>query len=209
MDFRRLRGLASVVISLVSAFVVVWGISPHPQVSKSLSLPPSESNILRLAWPETARKGDAAPIRLAVELEQPDLYFPANQDGVSGDLPDAFNLLAESRLEMPGMLVNPPGLVSQPLNPDRTVAFNWLATGDEAKKVTGSAWFYLRLIPVGEGEEQRMALSAQTLELRTVDLLGLDGQTARTLGFSGVLAGLMLSIDLWLGGILKFFKRRS
>jgi hypothetical protein len=157
----------------------------------------AEQRLLTLEWPRVSRTGEKAAVRLVfdpfVRESQPSQISPPGGE--------AYSVLAEARLELPGVPHTPLGEVSQALVPGRPVTFIWdllpVVAGDEQ----GTVWLHLRFIPTGGGSELRQVLSAQRFEMRVIDFMGLSGPWARALGSAGAAVGAVLCLDgvvIWL-----------
>jgi hypothetical protein len=73
----------------------------------------------------------------------------------------------------------------------------------------GTVWLHLNFVDKSTGEESRIAVSAQIIEIEAVDFFGLSVNVARMSGVVGSVVGGMLGFP-FLEDILKFlFKRKS
>ena len=191
-------------------------------------LPPAiyESRRLTLEFPPVMRTGDSSRIRLQLEVDDQGNITPtAIVEGnvVTGEtveipsLYETHNVVAEARLDMAGMEVQPPGTISEPLLPGQSVTFYWSVRPENSGKYEGTAWLHLRFIPKdsSSGEpESRIAVSVQFLEIQANSFLGfLNGGTARGIGTLGSLVGSVLGFpfadDLikWFWG--KFWRKKA
>jgi hypothetical protein len=211
--FRRVLGLLLFAVSLVA---LVWSLWPLPVQTRSLAISPAEMlptelvpgttgglpavaehRFLILEWPLVIRSGDPASIRL--------VFGPAGQEGSFAQLSpmagEASSVLAEARLELSDILHTPMGEVSQGLLPGRPAIFVWELRPNRAGDANGTVWLHLRFIPVAGGSALRQVLTAQRIEIRVIEFLGLSGPWARALGSAGVVVGAVLGLDgaaLWL-----------
>ena len=73
----------------------------------------------------------------------------------------------------------------------------------------GTIWLYLRFVDKLNGEESRLTVSAQIVEIEAVNFVGLSGSAARTAGFIGSIVGTVIGFP-FLEDIVKFLysKRR-
>jgi hypothetical protein len=181
-----------------------------------------ESRRLTLEFPPVMRTGDSTRIRLQLEVDDRGNVIPtAVVEGnvVTGEvveipnLYETHNVIAEARLDMAGMGVQPPGTISEPLTPGKSVTFYWSVRPEESGKYEGTAWLHLRFIPMttlnGE-QESRIPVSVQFLEIEAKSLLGfLNGGAARGIGALGSLVGSVLGIPFvddfvkWLWGKIR------
>jgi hypothetical protein len=127
-------------------------------------------------------------------------------------IPDLFkthHVLAEARLDLAGVQVVPENLVSQTLLPGQRVDFHWSVKPEEVGTYRGNVWFYLRFIPINGGAESQRTISAQPIQIRSVDMLGLTGTPARLVGALGTLVGSALGLDNLVSWIWKLLRRKK
>lgn len=195
------------------------GIFPTQPVAQEVPPAVPESRRLTLEFPPKMRTGDSARIRLQLEVDDRGNITPtAIVEGnvVTGEvveipnLYETHNVIAEARLDMAGMEVQPPGTISEPLLPGQSVTFYWSVRPNESGKYEGAAWLHLRAVPKGGGEETRIPVSVQFLEIRANSFLGfLNGGMARGFGAFGSLVGSVLGFPFmddflkWLWGRLR------
>lgn len=160
-----------------------------------------EKRMLSLEYPATIRVGDADRVILTLEADEQGKLTPTAQVGshvIQGEvieIPnvyDTHNLMAEARLDLPGMQVQPAETVSETMLPGQKVVFFWSIRPQQVGNYKGIVWFYLRFIPKAGGDDSRQALSAQFIEVDAVTLFGLKAGPARWLGMLGTVVGAVL-----------------
>jgi len=178
-----------------------------------------ESRRLTLEFPPLMRTGDSVRIRLQLEVDDRGNLTPtAVVEGnvVTGEVVEIPNLyethfvIAEARLDMAGMEVQPPGAISEPLTQGQSVTFYWSVRPEESGKYEGTAWLHLRFVPRDGGEESRIPVSVQFLEIEAKSFLGfLSGGAARGVGALGSVIGSVLGFPFvddfvkWLWGRIR------
>ncbi len=175
-----------------------------------------EERLLVVEWPQTIRQGDSDTIRLTLEVDEAGRITPTalieghEVLGSPVEIPNLYethNVVAEARLDLAGMEIVPGAEISESLRPGQPVNFFWSVRPGEPGDYRGTLWLHLRFIPIEPGgQEERIALTAQQIEIRAVNLLGLGGTPARLLGVAGTLAGSLLGLDniaSWLWGIIR------
>jgi hypothetical protein len=177
----------------------------------------NESRRLTLEFPPVIRTGDSTRIRLQLEVdEQGNIAPTAVVEGnvITGEvveipnLYETHNVIAEARLDMAGMEVQPSGTISEPLSQGQSVIFYWSVRPNESGKYEGTAWLHLRFVPKGGGEESRIPVSVQFLEIEANSFLGiLSGNTARGIGALGSVIGSVLGFP-FVDDLVKFLWRR-
>lgn len=164
----------------------------------------NEQRLLTLEWPARIRVGDADVIRLTLEVSQEGSLTPTaiiaghELRGEVISIPniyDTHNVIAAARLDIASMQVIPNDLIEQPLLPGEKVDYFWSVSTDDIGTYRGTVWLYLRFLPFNGGEETQKALSAQVLEINSVNIFGLGGTPARVLGSIGIVVGALLGMD--------------
>jgi len=203
--FRQLLTVMSVLLALI---LLGWGAWPLTQKTLRRELLPAAmqfpaadeayaaprpaipgGRILTLQFPENMRVGEAAVVRLILSEEQPAvLQFP--------NIFQSHNVLAEARLELPGLKILPANNVRQPLRPGQPAIFYWSITAAQAGRYEGKSWFYLTFFSLSDGSTTRLAISAQPVEIRARDFLGLPAAPARALGLLGLILGAVLGFPI-------------
>jgi hypothetical protein len=124
------------------------------------------------------------------------------------NLYETHNVIAEARLDMAGMEVQPTGTVSETLLPGQSVTFYWSVRPEDAGKYEGAAWLHLRFVPKGGGEESRIPVSVQFLEIEANSFMGFfSGGAARGLGAIGSAIGSVLGFPFF-EDIVRFIFRK-
>jgi len=201
---RALRSSAAAALAIVSAALLAWGYCPLPR--RTLSLHPEGQSVTEAPLAETTaltEKASADPGVLASASSDVVLEFPAfirigDRDlvhlrvGAASPDPQAIDVgdgpaSAEARLELPGALVRPPEAISQPLKPGRPLVFSWSVSLAEPTEYRGTAWLFLTVFGEGSDSPNRIPLSAQTIDIKGIGLLGLSGEVGR---ISGLLCGI-------------------
>jgi len=210
--FRQLLTVMSVLLALI---LLGWGAWPLTQKTLRRELLPAamqlpaidESSaaprpaipggrILTLRFPENMRVGEAASARLILSEEQPAaLQFP--------DIFQSHNVLAEARLELPGLKILPANSVRQPLRPGQPAIFYWSIIAAQAGRYEGKAWFYLTFLSLSDGSATRLALSAQPVEIVARGFLGLPAAPTRALGLLGSILGAVLGFPILFDAVMQ------
>jgi hypothetical protein len=184
------------------------------ETTSSLALP--ERRRLTLEFPPQVRAGDSDLIRLTLEVDDLGNVTPtAELDGhvVTGEVVEIPNLyeshrvIAEARFDIAGLEVRPTELISEPLAPGNSATFYWSVLPQEAGTYRGTIWLYLRFVDKQNGEESRKTISAQIVEIESVNFLGLSGEAARSMGVIGSVVGTLIGFP-FLEEIVRFLFRR-
>ena len=177
-----------------------------------------ENRRLTLEWPATIRAGDGDTVRLTLEVDASGNLVPTAETAGHQTtaqivkIPNLFethHVLAEARLDLAGVQVEPNDLVSQTLMPGQRVDFSWSVKPEGVGTYRGTVWFYLRFIPINGGSESQRTISAQPIEIKSVDLLGLTGAPARWVGVLGTLVGSVLGLDNIVSWLWKLLRQKK
>ncbi|HNT23933.1 MAG TPA: hypothetical protein PKM21_06200 [Anaerolineales bacterium] len=163
-----------------------------------------EARRLTLEWPPHLRAGDSDLVRLTLEVDDLGGITPTAEleghatVGETVYIPDVYathSVFAEARLDLAGMEVSPAETISQALLPGQSVTYYWSVSSDDIGVYRGTVWLYLRFLPLDGAPASERPLSAQMIEIETVNLLGMGGTSARWLGTVGLFLGGMLGLD--------------
>ena len=177
-----------------------------------------ETRRLTLEFPSKMRAGvEGDIIRLKLEVDDLGNITPTAQIegnvvvGEMIEIPDLYethNVTAEARLDMAGMLIQPADAIYEPLKRGQSATFYWSIRPQETGTYRGTIWLHLNFTDKSTGAENRIAVSAQIVEIEAVDFFGLSVNVARTSGVIGSIVGGVIGFP-FLEDIIKFlFKRR-
>jgi len=177
-----------------------------------------EQRLLILEWPPIIRVGDSDLILLTLELDPkgnltPTAIIQGHQtQGEKIAIPNLYEthyVFAEGRLDISGLDVKPNSEIREALQPTQSVKFAWSVRPEQVGTYRGMVWLHLIFKPKPGGEEERRALSAQRIDIRAVNLLGLSGAAARWMGAIGAFLGSWLSFDSITDLFGKLWKKRQ
>jgi hypothetical protein len=176
-----------------------------------------ETRRLTLEYPPKMRADvESSIVRLTLGVDDLGNITPTAQvDGnlVSGEtiqipnLYETHHVTAEARLDLAGMQVAPNGATFEPLKPGQSATFFWSIRPSDAGTYRGTVWLHLNFRDKTSGEENRIAVSAQVVEIEAVDFFGLPANVARTSGLLGSIIGGVLGFPFF-GDIVKFILKR-
>jgi hypothetical protein len=175
-----------------------------------------ETRVLKLSWPERLRLGDDGKLSLTVDFTSPlpagSMGSQATQTGVGGvhtTVYDAYDLVLQSHLDLPGIVRTPTGEVSQAMLPDQPVEFLWYLRPLTPGIFSGKVWLHLRFVPRSNAQAERILLAAQQVDIQVVTLLGMSSSQARLLGSVGLVVGMFLGLDGVLSWSLERITKRK
>jgi hypothetical protein len=193
--------------------------TPAPTAAPTALPVLTESRRLNLEWPPKLREGDSGLVKMTLEIDDQGNLSPTAQiegNVVRGEtvviqnLYDTHNVVAEARLDMAGVEISPEGEISEPLRPGQSATFFWNIHPPQVGRFKGTVWLHLRFIPLnGDEPESRTMISAQVIDVETVNFLGLGGTPARLLGGVGTLVGSILGLDNVIPWVWGRFRKKS
>jgi hypothetical protein len=172
-----------------------------------------ENRRLTLEFPAGMRLGDSTRIRMRLEVDDLGNITPtAIVEGnlVTGEvvqipnLYETHNVIAEARLDLAGMQVEPSQAISEPLSPGKPVTYYWSVRPNEAGDYQGSVWLHLIFLPKAGGPEERIPVTVQFIDIHVTSFLGfLSGGAARGFGAFGSIIGTVLGLP-FLDDVLRW-----
>ena len=190
-------------IILIGSFIILaWGYYPAQADTQKLRVPGVGQQ--SLTWTSRIRTGETGSLKLD---------FNAADLGIGGEaangadtsyfenirqfhLHSTDNILLETRVELPGVFIQPGEELIQPLRPGKELSFNWQFTPYESGEIEGEIWIYLNMISEDQGDDSRHPISILSINVLSMDLFGMTGQTARIFGIMGICIALVLWRDL-------------
>ena len=196
---------------------VVESTSQPTQIAPAPAIP--ETRRLTLEFPAKMRAGvEGDVVRLTLEVDDLGNITPTAQIagnvvvGETIEIPDLYethNVTAEAQLDLAGMQVQPAGTIYEPLKRGQSATFYWSIRPQEPGTYRGTVWLHLNFADKSTGEQSRIAVSAQIVEIEAVDFFGLSVNVARTSGVIGSVVGGVVGFP-FIEDIIKFiFKRRK
>lgn len=206
---------------LIAACLLGWGMWPAARETRTLSLdlihteaagllvgaatpysdPRQAAYAITFNYPRLIRVGDSelVRIRLAPAAPLPEGQPSAAEEGHrepgprSGDRAPV-EIAIQARLEVSGAIVNPKGDITTPWSAAEGASFVWTIRIMTAPTARGTAWMFL--IPVGSTDlaAERIAISAQPVEIAAGTLLGVNGPVARLSGSLLMVLGTILGL---------------
>ena len=178
-----------------------------------------ETRRLTIEFPSKMRAGvESDVVRLTLEVDDLGNITPTAQIegnlvvGETIEIPNLYethNVTAEARLDLAGMEVTPADSIFEPLSHGQSATFYWSIRPQETGKYRGTVWLHLNFTDKSTGEQSRIAVSAQLVEIEAIDFFGLSVNVARTSGVVGSIIGGFVGFP-FIEDIIKFiFKRRK
>jgi hypothetical protein len=173
---------------------------------------------LNLDSPLSVHLGDITAIRLTVTIDARGNVSVATNDSAAtpvadvSDVFDSYNVIVETRLDLPRLYTAPAELVSQPILVGQSITFTWTVRADAVGEYEGTVWFFLRFVPKGDNPESgeqvtgpgsELAVAAIPFELRVISLLGIKGSTARVIGTVGLFVSILIALPLLLDRLFR------
>lgn len=172
-----------------------------------------EDRLIKLDYPESIRAGESDAVTLEFLMDEPSgqinhnesmqIISPSNSN--YQDAYQDFNIFVEAKLEFQGMSIQPADLVSEPLLPGKNLKFYWNCVPSKSGNQDGTVWFYLRFVPKSGGIEQRKAIIAQQVKIKTISFYEISFDLIRIAG----ILGLLMSIYLAYPGLVSLRQKIS
>jgi hypothetical protein len=134
--------------------------------------------------------------KLLVEIDQ--ILNP--DSNTSFDLFNRYYVNLESRIELPGIHVNPSGLISKNLIEKKKIEFEWNLKPNTNDVVDGTYWLYVNLLPKNNTDAKiHKVLLAKQFKIDVYSIFGLSSNWIKCIS----------SILLLMNVIILFVKRKD
>jgi hypothetical protein len=201
--------LLGLILLIASVSLLIWGYYPQHEENLTLRIPGIGQQSLN--WTSSFRAGDVGLLRLTLssaELALDGNILLGDESGnldpvIEVMLKDPNNIVAETRIELPGARILPGTEMSQPLRLGEDLKTIWQIMPLESGAYNGEVWLYLHPISENQGDGIRKPISILKIHLQSIDLFGVTGRQARISGIMGI--GFVLL--LWLGLNVKLIDR--
>ena len=190
------------IILTASLIFLVWGYYPTLEETKKLRVPGVGQQ--SLAWTSRIRTGETGSLKL--EFDSAELGIGGIAAGGAEiknfentrqfPLHPSDHILVETRVELPGVLIQPGEELIQPLQSGEKLTFNWQITPYESGEIEGEIWIYLNILSEDQGDDSRHPISILSIHAQSIDFIGMTGQTTRIFGIIGICIALVLWRDL-------------
>lgn len=185
-----------------SLIFLVWGYYPALVDTQKLRVPGVGQQIL--TWTSRIRTGETGSLKLDFNSAELGIGGIAASGAATNNfenirqfpLHSTDHILLETRVELPGVLINPGEELIQPLRPGKELSFNWQFTPYESGEIEGEIWIYLNMLSEDQSDDSRHPISILSIHVLSIDLFGMTGQTARIFGIMGICIALILWRDL-------------
>lgn len=177
-----------------------------------------ERRYLKLEFPPKIRAGDSDIVRLTLEVDDKGNIVPTAEvqgnvvQGQVIEIPNLYethHIIAEARFDMAGVEVRPNELISEPISQGQIAVFYWSIRPNEVGVYRGTIWVYLRFVDKASGEESQKTVSAQIVEIESVNFLGLPVNVARSTGVVGSILGTIIGFPFFEDILKLIFGRRK
>ncbi|MBE9474246.1 MAG: hypothetical protein IMY85_05090 [Chloroflexi bacterium] len=197
-----------------SLIFLAWGYYPALEGTKKLRVPGVGQQ--SLAWTSRIRKGETGSLKLDFDSAELGIGGIAASGSETNNfesirqfpLHSTDHILLETRVELPGVLIQPGEELIQPLQSGEKLTFNWQFTPFESGEIEGEIWIYLNILSEDQSNDSRHPISILSIHVLSIDLFGMTGRTARILGIMGVCIALVLWRDLIGDFANRFLKRQ-
>lgn len=166
-----------------------------------------ETRRLTLEFPPKIKADSASDIvRLTLEVDDlgnitPTAFYQENT--ITGEviqIPDLYethNVGVEASFDIAGIEVKPAGSIYQPMRQGKPVNFSWSIRAPQVGKFRGTIWVHLVFVDKTTNEETRLPISAQIVEIESVDLFGFSTNFVKASGVVGSVLGIIVGFPFF------------
>jgi hypothetical protein len=202
MIARNLFQIGYLVVFTLAVMALGWGFWPAKISYHTITFPPDrlillgermsvvqEPYAMELEYTPVIRSGDQSQLRI--------IFQPLEMQERSQKLPEIEDVYVETRLELPGVQIEPAGTAGQIFLPGRAITFWWTIVPDRAGVYEGTVWLGLRDQSPDNDASQFTALAAPRVEVKVSRFLLLPGPVARWVGAFGLVLSAVAYFWRW------------
>ena len=157
-----------------------------------------------LEWPESMRIGEQEQISLIFEpMISETTGFDQSDAGT--DIYSAYNVMAEAKFEVAGVMVKPTNPIRASMPSGQTVKFRWQISADQVGSYDGQVWLSLRLLPLDGSLVSEVPVYIRELKMQTATLFGMTEAMAYLVGGAGV----VISFVIEYGDVIRWIHKRK
>ena len=217
-----IRRVLSLLLILAGCGMLLWAWLPNPRQALSQYIEPPamqapaagfaqilaslEVRQVRMEWPTSLRIGEPGAITLSFDPVRSEIIVPKPEAQFS-DVYNSYNLMAEGRFEVAGRRVDPANPIRESMPSGQTVKFTWQLSPQEIGTYECNVWLLLRFLPLDGSPASEVPVFVHQVDIQATSLFGLGGPQARLLGGVGIIASVILSLDLLFCRVIKRAER--
>jgi hypothetical protein len=169
-----------------------------------------KTNQISVRWPKDFRLGITESIQVLVSQGEEEFSLNGaaldSASLISDPSLEPYYANLEARVELAGLQVDPPGLLSKNIQADQNVKFTWKISADQSGVYAGTIWLYLNLVPKNPTDPKvQEILLAKPIEIQVKSLFGFQVWVIRGVAFVLLaVSAFLLLIDF---GLIKKIKK--
>lgn len=220
--FMKIHRFLSLVLLLISVLLIGWASLPNRHQSVTQSISPSEMQLpsigqgslaslmemrqVLLEWPSSMRIGEKEEITLTFQPVDTGAPSPKQQQE-SSNIYQNYNIMAEARFEVAGIMVSPPNPTRESMPAGQTVKYKWQISTDHTGFYDGTVWLSLRFLPLDGSQASQVPIFIHEIRIHTSSLLGMNETMAYFAGGSGIILGVVIIIGDMIGWIRRWKRK--
>jgi hypothetical protein len=206
----------------ISIALIIWASLPNKRQTVVQSISPAEMQIspsvegcdsLRMAarqvvleWPSSMRIGEDETMTLVFEPVE-SVSATSDQPAGYSDIYSLYNLMAEARYDVSGIIVTPANPTRESMPAGQRVKFTWKINAVQVGLYDGTVWLSLRYLPLDGGQASQVPIYIQEVKVQTSSLFGLNKTMAYLLGGVGVVLAAVIVYDDLIAWVRKWMKK--
>ena len=125
------------------------------------------------------------------------------------NLYETHNVGVEASFDIAGVDVEPSGSTYQPMHAGEPLTFYWSIRAPQVGKFRGTIWVHLVFQDKTSGEQSRLPVSAQIVDIEAVDFFGFSTNFVKTSGVVGSVLGLIVGFPFFDDAVKYVFNQRK
>ena len=200
------RNLSGILILLISLLFLVWSFWDFGYQTRSFIIDSLTTEFYKIEnahvdiadrellfrWPVILKKGETKKIEMIINAMDEAVERNSSVPKTSSGEDIRNNYYADANIDINRVQVMPTNQIIMSIHPKENTHFAWNIRGSKRGLYQGVVWLNLNVISHQGGSDTRIPITAQPVQIRVVDIVGLDIVSVRILGGLGTLLGAYL-----------------
>jgi hypothetical protein len=220
--FLKARRILSTILLVISVSMIIWASLPDQHLTVTQFISPSEIQLsssaqtsipkmienrqVVLDWPRSMRIGETKAIILVFEPVENEASSPMQQPE-SSNMSNNYNIMAEARFEVAGIIVSPANPIRESMPDRQTVKFKWQISTEYVGSYDGTVWLFLRFLPLDGSQAIQVPIFIRDVGIKASSLFGMTETKVYFVGGAGIVLAVIFVFSDMIGLVRRRMRK--